>query len=241
MIPGDNSFTRSLIWALEGLSTESRGFTTSELRQRIVQAPNFPEDQFPTLCQRNGSASLKHIVIAPLSPDSNVSSQAYRDDPHGAIEEYLDLRLLMERKLNPTEVKSLSTFFSDLIRRNELPARRVAFVGQYPRIMEATRAVCYKWRSLTQRRNDLHSVGTPGLDTARVLLSPSPVSRNPDDVLDKASKTAKRQLPFKEGWIRASTRMLLLAIIDRLLTMILRLQNRVSTSIELQCAANVNI
>ena len=67
-IPGQNSFTSALIFALETLVEEQGRFTTVELRNKIKNdAPNFPKNQNPVLCSRKkcGSSSGR-IMLHPL-------------------------------------------------------------------------------------------------------------------------------------------------------------------------------
>ena len=66
-VPGPNSFTSGLIWALTQLAKERDMFTTSELTNKIKEKPGFPFDQDPVLKERIGNASRKRIVLAPLS------------------------------------------------------------------------------------------------------------------------------------------------------------------------------
>lgn len=68
-VPGPNSFTSGLIWALSQLAKERDMFTTSELTNKIKEKPGFPFDQDPVLKEKNGNASRKRIVLAPLSID----------------------------------------------------------------------------------------------------------------------------------------------------------------------------
>jgi hypothetical protein len=80
--PGEGSFTRALIWALENLALPSSRaapqsspmFTTSKLAKMICDAPGFPQDQKPSLTTRDVDA-WQHIILAPL-PREGVSAPA---------------------------------------------------------------------------------------------------------------------------------------------------------------------
>ncbi len=69
MVPGEDSFTRALIYALETLVEERTDgrFTTAELLNKIkTDAPHFPKDQNPMLMNREGSHSAGRIMLQPL-------------------------------------------------------------------------------------------------------------------------------------------------------------------------------
>ena len=68
-VPGEDSFTRALIYALKVLAEERTDarFTTLELRDKIKDAPKFPKEQNPTLCNRNDKQrSAGRIMLHPL-------------------------------------------------------------------------------------------------------------------------------------------------------------------------------
>lgn len=65
-LPGKESFTRALIWALQELADEKDGFTTSRLYSKILSYEDFPsQEQTPVLSERRGHC-LKRLVLAPL-------------------------------------------------------------------------------------------------------------------------------------------------------------------------------
>ena len=215
-IPGENSFTSGLIWALKQLSSEPYGFTTSELRHKITEFPPFPKDQVPILCERNGSASLQHIVISPMSvgpTSSNAAQGKSPEDRSQAIVDYLDLRLLMDRSPSESEVGSLSNFFSDMIRNGRLPARRVALLDT--RNTQIVRAVAHKWRNQARGRGRLSSLTIPGTRTGQ-SPSPSPISSIPTGITsrDLVEKLGRSENNNEEHTIRYHFRMLLLAMVE---------------------------
>ena len=67
-VPGKDSFTRALIYALEALVEErvDGRFTTVELLNRIKDAPHFPKDQNPMLINREKKHSAGRIMLHPL-------------------------------------------------------------------------------------------------------------------------------------------------------------------------------
>ena len=194
-VPGDSSFTSGLIWALDELSYDPRGFTTSELRRKIIEYPEFPLKQIPVLSERSG-ASLKHIVIAPLSPDGNAHNPGPEASPESGSEistEYLDLRVLLKTRPNDVWVKSMSKFLSDAIRSQEFDARRVTLLGQYSRSSVSPSDVVNWWKQHTRRKkleNTSIIVPKPMTDLSSCLssclssdLNPSLVS-SPKECMD---------------------------------------------------------
>ena len=68
-VPGPDSFTSALIWALKSLVKEKENgrFTTVELRNKIkADAPDFPKDQNPVLVPRLKQTSTVRIMLHPL-------------------------------------------------------------------------------------------------------------------------------------------------------------------------------
>jgi len=216
-IPGDSSFTSGLIWALENLSDEPGGFTTSDLRRKIVESPSFPKKQVPVLCERHGSASLKHIVISPMSVEPTVPDTEQGKSPEDqsqTIVDYLDLRVLMDRSLSEHEVRSMSAFFSDLIRKGLLPARRVALLDT--RHTQIVRAAAHKWRNHARRNGKVTSIAIPSI-TPGQLPSPSPLSNIPREMTseDYIGGIRFRKNDGDEHTICFYLRLLLLVILRR--------------------------
>ena len=67
-VPGKDSFTRALIYALETLTKESTDgrFTTVDLQSKIRDAPYFPKDQQPILFNREKKYPAGHIMLHPV-------------------------------------------------------------------------------------------------------------------------------------------------------------------------------
>lgn len=93
-IPGPESFTSSLIRALERLSDDCKnGFTTQALRTKIMRAPDFPEHQSPLLCEPFGS-SISRILLAPfVQSEKQASSKQERQDHHPPLTNQVSLEL----------------------------------------------------------------------------------------------------------------------------------------------------
>ena len=68
-VPGEQSFTSALIFALEDLVQQKKEgrFTTLELLREIKHAPNFPKDQHPGLSEREDPhRPAGRIMLHPL-------------------------------------------------------------------------------------------------------------------------------------------------------------------------------
>lgn len=76
-VPGDNSFTAALIYALEALVEENEGgrFTTDQLLRKIQHdAPFFPKNQKPVLSDRASNTSAGRIILHPLNQNGSAQS-----------------------------------------------------------------------------------------------------------------------------------------------------------------------
>lgn len=76
-VPGQDSFTSALIYALEALVEEKGRFTTVELLRKIKKdAPNFPKDQIPVLSDRKDDVQAGRIMLQPLQKIQEGGSRA---------------------------------------------------------------------------------------------------------------------------------------------------------------------
>jgi hypothetical protein len=131
--PGKHSFTSALIWALEKLADEPGEFSTFELKNMIIKAPDFPENQFPVLNESH-ELSWKKIVIAPLPAASeehpSISTDG-PDSPSDVIVAYLNLRLFLTEQPTEQHIKTLVKALKYSLKNSELPAEGVAWGGLY--------------------------------------------------------------------------------------------------------------
>ncbi|MCJ1428267.1 hypothetical protein MMC29_006176 [Sticta canariensis] len=141
-LPGPNSFTSALIWALRNLSSREGGFTTSQLLQMILQAPNFPKGQMPVLLER-GVGSVKRLILAPLKAlppagtpgDANLApSEARMNTSTEADEESseqwrVDLRLLWQDLPTADVIKRLADELSKFMITDDISVRRIEWKG----------------------------------------------------------------------------------------------------------------
>ena len=158
-IPGKNSFTHALIWALQKLAKEGKGFTTSRLYNEILSAPHFPlEEQSPFLSTRSQHIA-KRIVLEPLVPDRHRNplglandSQNFRESSRYSI----TLDFLFPACPSRSEIENLAEHMKELIRADGLKVTDIVWGGLKKRLEEKVpllvQSIAYHWLALAQRR-----------------------------------------------------------------------------------------
>jgi hypothetical protein len=159
-LPGKESFTRALIWALQELAGEEDGFTTSRLYNKILSSDDFPShEQTPVLSERRGHC-LKRLVLAPLrrAPDVQQAEQPSApvfgterpafaakeptlladaaDNSPGQQEKdpyhfSLMLQLCFPTLLNKDELEEMCSGLKQLTRTGELKAKQIIWRGMH--------------------------------------------------------------------------------------------------------------
>ena len=124
-VPGEDSFTAALIYALKTLVEERQDgrFTTVELLNKIKsEAPHFPKDQRPTLINREKEKSFSagRIMLHPLarkgSDDESSRKEAASLDPlKGYI---MTLHFDFGAKPPATYIEMLGRELNDIFARN---------------------------------------------------------------------------------------------------------------------------
>jgi hypothetical protein len=158
-LPGKESFSRALIWALNQLADEKDGFTTSQLYSKIIAAPDFPDhEQTPTLSERRGH-SLKRLVIAPLDPNDDLPSNVSpveTQDQEDSFQYSLTLQLLFPKLLSNIEMETMCKGLKELIRTEELKARQIIWRGLHRKgasnfeLPPLAQAFAWRWLSMTR-------------------------------------------------------------------------------------------
>ena len=127
--PGPSSFTSGLLWALEALALEGRRFTTSELTNKIKDAPGFPKRQVPMLCERN-AAQVERIILAPMSEDGTTPEEPKdKNTSVTATRELLHLKFVLERYPEKEEVAQLAKRVNRMLQSQDHLVRRVVWAG----------------------------------------------------------------------------------------------------------------
>jgi hypothetical protein len=148
--PGPRSFTTALIWALNNLVATEKRFTTQVLLSKILNAPDFPEDQSPRLSER-GPACLRRIVLAPLNDDavSSVSDTIPQDEEEGPRND-LNVRFVFNKCITEKMVTGLAVELRRLISEGDFKATTILWEGinikspiQFKDL--ATQFHTYKW------------------------------------------------------------------------------------------------
>ena len=129
-VPGKDSFTRALIYALEALVSEREDgrFTTVALLNKIkTDAPHFPKDQNPMLINREKKSSAGRIMLHPLQKagSDDESSQKEADPLKGHA---LTLHFDFSEKPSSTYIEMLGRELNEFFERN-IGVNRVRWGG----------------------------------------------------------------------------------------------------------------
>lgn len=134
--PGPESFTSALIWALQALSKEVDGFTTSQLFTKILAAPNFPLDdgQRPCLTER-GYHSLRRLRIAAVPhTESELDATLTRETEEPMeIECFLNLSLPFTKCPTLNDISHLCHCLREVLQPEckNFPAQQVIWRGLF--------------------------------------------------------------------------------------------------------------
>ena len=135
-VPGNESFTSALTWALENLLVEKpQGrFTTAELLSKIKNGANdFPRDQEPILFSREDTSACGRIMLHPLD-DGN--KRPLSPEPNSPLEESkkhtLTLHFDLSDKMDINVFKVFGQRIIELFDRNTFGVTRVRFGNLRP-------------------------------------------------------------------------------------------------------------
>ena len=195
-LPGKESFTRALIWALEKLAGEEDGFTTSRLYNTILSSPDFPSDvQTPVLTERRGHC-LKRLVLAPLPARSHGqrSEQPITPDHASSQQEKdpylysLSLQLCFPKLPNKKELEEMCTGLKQLVRSGELQAKQIIWRGMHRKgsspyeIPHAAHVAAHSMMSIIDRKRKRSFKEDKKRETIAVpQQNPSPTSEKDGD------------------------------------------------------------
>lgn len=110
--PGEKSFTRALVWALEEFAKEESGFHTGQLLKKIQKHPPFPKKQAPQLSFR-ARTSASNIWLDPVSLSQRASSIKYVDRLRRS--ETMDFRLHFTSTQTEDHVRKLGDWFQSML------------------------------------------------------------------------------------------------------------------------------
>ena len=121
-VPGHDSFTSALIYALDALVKERADgrFTTVELLNKIKDAPHFPKDQNPMLINREKKHSAGRIMLHPLKGNgSDVELSRREAAEHDPLKGHaLTLHFDFSEKPSSTYLETLGRELNDFFERN---------------------------------------------------------------------------------------------------------------------------
>jgi hypothetical protein len=188
--PGKQSFTAALIWALREFSEAIRignepgdrgGFTTSQLYNKILCAPDFPSYvQTPVLTER-GNHSSKRLYLRPLPRSGEFESAQTKDLEAPAPAEArfnLDVRFVLSDLPSLHEVEVLATGLKNMVESGESKATSILWKGLHraEESEEIPPAVYYaakKWQAIARKRKvpelELESQAAPRVKWAPIL------------------------------------------------------------------------
>ena len=130
--PGRSSFTSALIWALKEFARRSEKFTTSELTNKIREAPYFPKEQVPTLCERNAASSLR-IVLTPLPENGSPIEEPHTPLPNlrndQELRESLHLKIVLEKLPDKADIAGFAKAVKQLISGQRMLVHQVIWGG----------------------------------------------------------------------------------------------------------------
>ena len=153
-VPGKESFTSALIYALEQLvagKTEGR-FTTVELLNTIKErAPHFPKEQDPLLVERGDShTQAGRIMLHPIRRDGAVSQMPEQDfDANHATRHTVTLHFDFATRPSRHNIQTLGKGMNELFKRNNLEVLPPRWGGIKP---SATARALKKFQASLRRR-----------------------------------------------------------------------------------------
>ncbi|KAF6234773.1 hypothetical protein HO173_006993 [Letharia columbiana] len=134
-VPGEDSFTSALIYALEALVEEKGMSTTVELLRKIKShAPNFPSDQIPVLSDRRDDAQAGRIMLHPLHRNQEDGSRTAISSEEtsnlDALKRHtVTLHSDFAKKPPSTDIEILGRHLNQIFERSTLGVNRVRWGG----------------------------------------------------------------------------------------------------------------
>ena len=132
-VPGPDSFTSALIYALETLVEEKVGgrFTTVELLNKIKLYKHFPKEQIPVLSDREMKPTAGRIMLHPLMKTSSESQSSPKETAHldPLRRQTLTLHLDFGEKPSQMCIEELGRQLNVIFQRRTLGVNRVRWGG----------------------------------------------------------------------------------------------------------------
>jgi hypothetical protein len=135
-LPGPDSFTSALIFALDEFAKDKDSFTSSELLDKICNAPNFNRaGQLPCLSER-AMHSSRRLILEPLTEaaeNSRMSDRNRRDEEDDSSKYCLNLQFLLPKIPSDDEYKNMCDGLINLIRNRDFLAQQILWRGLHSR------------------------------------------------------------------------------------------------------------
>jgi hypothetical protein len=159
-LPGADSFSSALTWALKELATDGC-FMSSELLEKVLSAPRFPKNgQLPCLSER-GLHSVRRLILEPLPEPTkaNCPPQARkREETTDSFEYSLNLQFLLPKIPSDDEIKKMCDGLKELINSHHFIAKQILWKGlsskdhSRPEVQRLVREVLLKLENQTLRK-----------------------------------------------------------------------------------------
>ncbi|KAL8903572.1 MAG: hypothetical protein Q9171_007359 [Xanthocarpia ochracea] len=154
-VPGPNSFTRALIYALTTLVREKKKgrFTTAELLKKITtDAPDFPKDQHPVMSDRvQNKSPAGRIMLHPILQDKKIDRTTSEGCPINEAKGYaMTLHFHFGEKPPECNLITFGRKLNDIFEQCTLGVHRVRWGGI--RETAFTRATQRFTKTLRERR-----------------------------------------------------------------------------------------
>lgn len=197
-MPGENSFTSALIWALTRLSTKS-SFTTQQLLRRINEdAPLFPRNQHALIMERgeDETSCFRKLVLAPLPRPGEKDTRELpppKEKATSQIKHYLDLRFFYDKPPSKEEILYLSQSLKDMITNERISARHIGWL----KMTDIVKNVYDHWkRRMTTRKSEapmwIQKVASAGQLSSLDVNSPMTPPPSDSGVNDSLESTPKK-------------------------------------------------
>lgn len=159
-LPGQDSFTSALMYALKELVKEKGRFTTVDLLRKIQNHEEFPKDQTPVLSDRKDNVLAGRIMLHPLhktqkdgSPTESSSEESLNLNPFKR--KTVTLHLNFADKPSLADVEMLGRQLNYVFERHPLGVNQVRWGGMKQSL--AARAIG-SFRAAGRKRNRRESM-----------------------------------------------------------------------------------
>jgi hypothetical protein len=183
-MPGPNSFTSALIWGLEELAKECDRFTSSELLEKVSNAPDFGfHGQLPCLAERTLHC-VRRLVLEPLALEAEVPPSPGQNNERADSSKYcLSLQFLLSRIPADEEYKKLCDGLREIILSPGSLTQQIIWKGLYSKehasqMPQLARMYAMQWQNRTLKdQNHILKEKVRKLSMGGSLRTGSPTSR----------------------------------------------------------------